>query len=231
MDCAKLEALSCRAIQYCARCLVTTTVVIWLAVFAPLTCSYHGFLLHPGAVTPPDGTGMVIAFAPAMAHMAHGAAVEHAAAQPMTGFTTSSHHTSDGDTGMSSLLILAAPAGIHLPPPAVSGTFDCLLCLAAYPWPPPGATSTNHLILFPNVWIIAVVNYHESSLLLLANQPRAVAPVREARTTGNLMFDARSIGEFSHETVTSQSRAVCGRSHPGRRRFVYHFGCPQCICP
>ena len=36
--------------SYLTRCLVTAVVVIWLIVFAPLTCSYHGFLLRPGAV-------------------------------------------------------------------------------------------------------------------------------------------------------------------------------------
>ena len=34
------------------------------------------------------------------------------------GFTIANHHTSDGETGMFSLLILAVPAGLHLPPPA-----------------------------------------------------------------------------------------------------------------
>lgn len=123
--------------SYFTRCLVTAAVVIWLTVFAPLTCSYHGFLLRSGAV-------------PAMADMTMGSAqVEGvhmhfghpgAVTRPHGGFnqTLAGHHTSEGETAMLSLLMLAAPVQYQLEPPAHShARFVELPVAALHPSPPP----------------------------------------------------------------------------------------------
>jgi hypothetical protein len=123
--------------NYLTRCLITAAVVIWLTVFAPLTCSYHGFLLRPGPV-------------PAMADMTMGnAQVEGvhmhfgdpgAVTRPRGGFnqTLAGHHTSEGETAMLSLLMLAAPVQYQLEPPAHShARFVELPVAALHPWPPP----------------------------------------------------------------------------------------------
>lgn len=112
-------------------------MVIWLAVFAPLTCSYHGFLLRPGAM-------------PAMASMPGGdmpmaGTHRHASNQDVAtpsrgGFnpTLAGHHTSEGETAMLSLLMLAAPAQYQLEPPAHSyARFVELPVATLHPWPPP----------------------------------------------------------------------------------------------
>jgi hypothetical protein len=118
--------------SYLTRCLVTATVVIWLIVFAPLTCSYHGFLLRPGAV-------------PAMADMPMGGVHMHhgdqgAVTRPRAGFnpTLAGHHTSEGETAMASLLMVPAPVSYQLEPPAHShARFVELPAIALHPWPPP----------------------------------------------------------------------------------------------
>jgi hypothetical protein len=122
---------------YLTRCLVTATVVIWLTVFAPLTCSYHGFLLRPGAVP-------AMASMP-MGNMRMGGAHKHqddqgATPLPRGGFnsTLAGHHTSEGETAMLSLLMLAAPVQYQLEPPAHShARFVELPVAALHPWPPP----------------------------------------------------------------------------------------------
>lgn len=126
-----------RRASYLTRCLVTAAVVIWLTVFAPLTCSYHGFLLRPGGV-------------PAMADMSMGnmgmggAHMHHdgqgAATLPRSALnaTLTGHHTSEGKTAMLLLLMLAAPALYQLEPPADShARFVELPVAALHPWPPP----------------------------------------------------------------------------------------------
>lgn len=125
--------------SYLTRCLVTAVVVIWLTVFAPLTCSYHGFLLRPGAVP---------AAAMPMADMGMGDTHMHrdlqdnrdAVALPRSGLvpTLAGHHTSEGETAMLTLLMLAAPTFYQLEPPAHShASFIELPAAALHPWPPP----------------------------------------------------------------------------------------------
>lgn len=122
--------------SYLTRCLVTATVVIWLTVFAPLTCSYHGFLLRPGAAPamadmPKGSMGM------GRAHMHQGE--QGALSRPRSGFNSilAGHHTSEGETAMLSLLMLAAPVQYQLEPPAHShARFVELPVAALHPWPP-----------------------------------------------------------------------------------------------
>ncbi len=127
--------------SYLARCLVTAVVVIWLTVFAPLTCSYHGFLLRPGAVPaaamPMADMGMV------GAHM-HQESQDNrdTAALPRSGLapapTLAGHHTPEGETAMLSLLLLAAPIFYQLEPLAHSqASFIEVPAAALHPWPPP----------------------------------------------------------------------------------------------
>ena len=125
--------------SYLTRCLVTALVVIWLTVFAPLTCSYHGFLLRPGAVgaatMPMVDMGMV------GVHM-HQESQENrdTAAFPRSGLapTLAGHHTSEGETAMLSLLLLAAPTLYQLEPLAHSqASFIEVPAAALHPWPPP----------------------------------------------------------------------------------------------
>jgi hypothetical protein len=126
--------------SYVTRCLVTAVVVFWLIVFAPLTCSYHGFLLRPGALS-------AVAAMP-MGNMEMGDAHMHPRTQvyrdtvtpPRSGFvpTLAGHHTSEGETAMLSLLMLAAPSLSLLEPPAHShARFIELPAAALHPWPPP----------------------------------------------------------------------------------------------
>jgi hypothetical protein len=92
-------------------------VVTWLAIFAPMTCSYHGFLLHGGANVRIDATGMVrLVSSPETADMTtmpagHGqmAANAQKASVPVT-----NHHTSDEATSLAFAVLV--PAGIALPP-------------------------------------------------------------------------------------------------------------------
>jgi hypothetical protein len=122
---------------YLARCLVTATVVIWLTLFAPLTCSYHGFLLRPGAM--PAMASMPMGNMP-MAGTHRHAGNQDAAPSSRVGFspTLAGHHTSEGETAMLSLLMLAAPALYQLEPPAHShGGFVDMPITALHPWPPP----------------------------------------------------------------------------------------------
>ena len=126
-----------RTATYLTRCLVTAAVVIWLIVFAPLTCSYHGFLLRPGAM--PAMADMPLGDMPLSgAHMHHGD--QGAVTRPRDGFnpTLAGHHTSEGETAMASLLMVAAPAPCQLEPPAYShARFVELPVAALHPWPPP----------------------------------------------------------------------------------------------
>lgn len=123
--------------SYLIRCLVTATVVIWLTVFAPLTCSYHGFLLRPGVV--PAMADVV------MGNMQMGGVHLHqgdlgAVPRARGGFnpTLAGHHTSEGETAMLSLLLLATPAQYQLEPPAHShARFVELPVATLHPWPPP----------------------------------------------------------------------------------------------
>jgi len=123
--------------SYLTRCLITAAVVIWLTVFAPLTCSYHGFLLRPGA-------------GPAMADMPMGSVQmdgahmhlgdQGAMARPLSGLnsTLAGHHTSEGETAMLSLLVLAAPVQYQLePPPHSHASFVEVPVAPLHPWPPP----------------------------------------------------------------------------------------------
>ena len=113
--------------------------MIWLIIFAPLTCSYHGFLLRPGGVpamadmsTSMENMGM------GEVHMQHDG--QGAAAPPRSGLNAAmaGHHTSEGETAMLSLLMLAAPALYQLEPPAHShAPFVELPAAALRPWPPP----------------------------------------------------------------------------------------------
>jgi hypothetical protein len=124
---------------YFTRCLVTAVVVNWLIVFAPLTCSYHGFLLRPGAVP---------AAAVPMGDMGMGGAHMHRDPQdnrdtvtlPRSSLvpTLAGHHTSEGETAMLSLLMLAAPTLYQLEPLANShARFFELPAAALHPRPPP----------------------------------------------------------------------------------------------
>ena len=112
-------------------------VVIWLIVFAPLTCSYHGFLLRSGAM--PAVAEMPMENMPMRGvHMHHGD--QGAVTRPRGGFTpaVAGHHTSEGETAMASLLMVAAPALHQLEPPAHShARFVELPEAAFHPWPPP----------------------------------------------------------------------------------------------
>jgi hypothetical protein len=124
---------------YLTRCLVTAVVVIWLIMFAPLTCSYHGFLLRPGAVPaaamPKGGMGL------AGAHM-HQEPQDIRDTVPVARsgrvLTLTGHHTSEGETAMLSLLMLAAPTLYQLAPPANShARFVELPVTALHQWSPP----------------------------------------------------------------------------------------------
>lgn len=122
---------------YLTRCLVTATVVIWLTLFAPLTCSFHGFLLRPGALSAMADMPMG-SMGKGGAHMHHEG--QDAAAPPRSGLNTAlaGHHTSEGETAMLSLLMLAAPTLYQLEPPAHShAPFVELPAAALRPWPPP----------------------------------------------------------------------------------------------
>lgn len=111
--------------------------MVWLIVFAPLTCSYHGFLLRLGAVP-------AMAAMP-MGNMQMGEAHKHqegrhaaAGARSGLGSILAGHHTAEGETAMSSLLLLAAPTPYRLEPPAHShARFIELPVAALHPWPPP----------------------------------------------------------------------------------------------
>jgi hypothetical protein len=125
-----------RTATYLIRCLATAAVVIWLIVFAPLTCSYHGFLLRPGAMpviadVPMGGMPM------GGMHMRQGD--QGAVTRPRDEFnpTLVGHHTSEGEAAMASLFIMATPAPYQLEPPAHShARFVELPVAALHPWPP-----------------------------------------------------------------------------------------------
>lgn len=113
--------------------------MIWLIIFAPLTCSYHGFLLRPGGVPAMADMSMSMEnMGMGEVHMQHDG--RGAVTLPRSGLNAAmaGHHTSEGETAMLSLLMLAAPALYQLEPPAHShARFFELPAAALHPWPPP----------------------------------------------------------------------------------------------
>jgi hypothetical protein len=119
---------------------VTALLVTWMAVFAPATCVYHGFLLGAKAMAPVER--------PAMTHAQHaGHNKQHTPALATTDedpFATPSaktmthHKPLSGDTTVMQLLAIAVQGGALLQPPAESSSlYRATLVLNSHVSAPP----------------------------------------------------------------------------------------------
>jgi hypothetical protein len=129
----------------------TILLVVWLALFAPATCVYHGFLLtnHPvhaaGLEDPPSARPEA-----ALAHDAHAHHRAHRQAHPAEhqtgpnrcnippGGAQVQHRPLTNDTSMMSLLAMAVPKLTTFNPPELT-SFQYLVPLIAWQLflPPP----------------------------------------------------------------------------------------------
>jgi hypothetical protein len=107
-----------RLLQMWLQRLVTSLLVVWLAVFAPATCLYHGFLLTPTATT------SMISLPPQHDHPMehHGHHGQHSVQTSQAADDNSTplgplfqHKTLAGESSTMLLLAIALPAEFSLP--------------------------------------------------------------------------------------------------------------------